>query len=676
MRHGLHVRGRRLRRRRQPLDAGVGHRLDAACADTQPPTAPRTSSPTSRTATSIALSWSASSDNVGVAGYGLYRGGSQVGTSSTHDGDLLRASPATRTTPSPSTPTTRQATARRRRPSWSRRPRARIRRRRRHPTGLAASNVTQTGLTLAWNASTDNVGVTGYDVYRNGTKMATTASTSSSQTGLACGTSYTFGVVARDAAGNSSTQAQITGSTAACALAPPPSGTTFYVDPNGSDSTGTGTLAKPWRSVKKACDTVTSGLISLAAGTYVESGTCALKSGVSLVGAGSASTTVRPASAAVPRLLLVQNTTGAQTISDLRLDGQSRTTGDYGIWVQNATGLTITRVDVTGFKGPNDFTGGGINVIGATDFVLSHSTLSNNASSQAGYCSGELGLGGLTRADIHHLTITAPQGYAVKMTSSFGVSRDVTIRDSRFDAQTSTCSMWNTLAVELWWDATNCVFRNNWLNRTLSLPEGGPAGAPAGASFRWRIHNNEFAISGGNEYAIEAGIDYTVVDHNFFNGVLYPLGHITRETSRITSRFTTTSSTTLSRRLLCGTTYGRSRMRVSTTIRSCCGSLPTVTGCSASGSFVRTRTTPVWTCTTTFSGHSPRSATRWASASVRRPSTTTSSTTSRPRERTRRQPTHNCRSRAGSRRRTFPPPAARRRAGGRSRTGCSRSGQQ
>ena len=38
------------------------------------------------------------------------------------------------------------------------------------PSGLAAANVTQTGLTLTWNASSDNVAVTGYDVYRNGTK--------------------------------------------------------------------------------------------------------------------------------------------------------------------------------------------------------------------------------------------------------------------------------------------------------------------------------------------------------------------------------------------------------------------------------------------------------------------------------------------------------------------------
>ena len=74
-------------------------------------------------------------------------------------------------------------------------------------------------MTLTWNASSDNVGVTGYDVYRNGTKMATVTSTTASQTGLACATSYTFGVVARDAAGNSSPQAQLSASTSAC---PPP----------------------------------------------------------------------------------------------------------------------------------------------------------------------------------------------------------------------------------------------------------------------------------------------------------------------------------------------------------------------------------------------------------------------------------------------------------------------
>ena len=127
------------------------------------------------------------------------------------------------------------------------------------PTGLAASNVTDTALTLTWTASSDNVGVTGYDVYRNGTKMATVTSTSSSQTGLACGTSYAFGVIARDAAGNSSPQAQLNASTSACSAPPPPPPSpsfvtyscahSWYVDGALASGSNNGTSwANAWRT--------------------------------------------------------------------------------------------------------------------------------------------------------------------------------------------------------------------------------------------------------------------------------------------------------------------------------------------------------------------------------------------------------------------------------------------
>ncbi len=52
------------------------------------------------------------------------------------------------------------------------------------PTSLATSNVTQTGATLTWAAAKDNVGVTGYDVSRNGTKVGTVTGLSSAQSGL------------------------------------------------------------------------------------------------------------------------------------------------------------------------------------------------------------------------------------------------------------------------------------------------------------------------------------------------------------------------------------------------------------------------------------------------------------------------------------------------------------
>ncbi|MDC8005724.1 choice-of-anchor J domain-containing protein, partial [Aureisphaera galaxeae] len=74
------------------------------------------------------------------------------------------------------------------------------------PTNLAASNIADTSLTLTWTASTDNVGVTGYEVFQNTSSIGTTANTTFSVTGLTAGTSYSFTVRAFDAAGNNSAQ--------------------------------------------------------------------------------------------------------------------------------------------------------------------------------------------------------------------------------------------------------------------------------------------------------------------------------------------------------------------------------------------------------------------------------------------------------------------------------------
>ncbi len=72
------------------------------------------------------------------------------------------------------------------------------------PTNLAASGTTQSSTNLAWTASTDNVGVTGYDVYQNSVYKATTSSANYTVTGLTASTAYSFYVIAKDAAGNSS----------------------------------------------------------------------------------------------------------------------------------------------------------------------------------------------------------------------------------------------------------------------------------------------------------------------------------------------------------------------------------------------------------------------------------------------------------------------------------------
>ncbi|TDD57989.1 alkaline phosphatase [Kribbella antibiotica] len=70
------------------------------------------------------------------------------------------------------------------------------------PTGLASSAVTANSVGLSWTASGDNVGVSGYDILRNGAVVATSTTTSYTDTGLTPDTSYSYSVQARDLAGN------------------------------------------------------------------------------------------------------------------------------------------------------------------------------------------------------------------------------------------------------------------------------------------------------------------------------------------------------------------------------------------------------------------------------------------------------------------------------------------
>jgi chitodextrinase len=72
------------------------------------------------------------------------------------------------------------------------------------PANLTVTGHTSGSVSLSWSASTDNVGVTGYQVLRAGTVVGSTSGTTFTVGGLAAATAYTFTVTARDAAGNTS----------------------------------------------------------------------------------------------------------------------------------------------------------------------------------------------------------------------------------------------------------------------------------------------------------------------------------------------------------------------------------------------------------------------------------------------------------------------------------------
>jgi chitodextrinase len=170
-------------------------------ADTTAPSAPVLSA-SGTTNTTTNLAWTAATDNVGVVGYEVYQGttlratvttltyavtGLTAGTS--YAFNVLAKDAAGNTTSSNVvnvTTTTPDTTA----PSV---------------VVLSASGTTSTSTNLAWTAATDNVGVTGYEVYQGATLRATVTTLTYAVTGLTASTAYTFSVKAKDAAGNAST---------------------------------------------------------------------------------------------------------------------------------------------------------------------------------------------------------------------------------------------------------------------------------------------------------------------------------------------------------------------------------------------------------------------------------------------------------------------------------------
>jgi putative pyrroloquinoline-quinone binding quinoprotein/VCBS repeat protein/fibronectin type III domain protein/FG-GAP repeat protein len=99
------------------------------------------------------------------------------------------------------------------------------------PTGLTVTGTTATSITVSWTGSNDNVGVTGYGHYLNGTLVDSAAGTTYTFTGLSCNTSYTTAVDATDAAGNRSGKASANATTDAC-----PTGGVDWLQFDGSGS--------------------------------------------------------------------------------------------------------------------------------------------------------------------------------------------------------------------------------------------------------------------------------------------------------------------------------------------------------------------------------------------------------------------------------------------------------
>jgi hypothetical protein len=106
------------------------------------------------------------------------------------------------------------------------------------PGSFTATSTSSSQINLSWNASSDNIGVSGYNIYRNNSFLASTTQLSYSDTGLTASTAYSYYSNAFDAANNlssSSTPAVATTSAASTATGTP---VIFFTDITSGPKTG------------------------------------------------------------------------------------------------------------------------------------------------------------------------------------------------------------------------------------------------------------------------------------------------------------------------------------------------------------------------------------------------------------------------------------------------------
>jgi chitodextrinase len=188
-----------------PLSCGGGDSGQDSGADTQVPSAPSGLVATPVSTSQIDLTWEAATDNVGVTGYAIERNGAPVATAATtsfSDTGLnpdstycyritARDAAGNESDPSSQTCGTTLSDGVDTQPPTV-------------PGGLTATPVSANQIDLGWSPSSDNVGVTNYNVFRDGAQVFSTAEVSGSDSGLAAQTLYCYEVSATDAAGNES----------------------------------------------------------------------------------------------------------------------------------------------------------------------------------------------------------------------------------------------------------------------------------------------------------------------------------------------------------------------------------------------------------------------------------------------------------------------------------------
>ncbi len=329
------------------------------------------------------------------------------------------------------------------------------------------------------------------------------------------------------------------------------SATSYRVELSGNDD-NSGLDGSPWRTLTKACNTVEADqghIIHVGEGTFTEKNILTLKSGVSLIGAGSGKTKIlvdhrfsltdavpnaNPHVHTFPEHFIIQMNGSNQLVKGFALDGQDKTChgGIFAPWTRD---VVFEDLHVTNFRYS------GLWVIEANETILRFSRFENNTYGNpkgAGEGGGDSGAVQYHRGrnlHIHdnHIEETGnlrPDmgGYAMKAQDrKYSVSESNVLEGLRVYNNTlivPTNGAWENgmapaISAEfLGMALKDCEIHHNTINNHISLAVSASFGSGI------RIHHNFFNLGWGRyAYGVEAMMDNVEIDHNHFFGGIYPI---------------------------------------------------------------------------------------------------------------------------------------------------------
>jgi len=318
-----------------------------------------------------------------------------------------------------------------------------------------------------------------------------------------------------------------------CALA-----TDFYISTSGSDVTGKGSKASPWRTLKFACTMVPDShghTIQLTSGTFVET-QITVPPGVSILGAGKDQTIIKadptfyfnPAEPGfgTDKFLLnlssSEPTNGNQSIKNFTVDGDGKKLHG-AIYVKNRSNVLIEGIKVQ----YTNFTG--IWLWDVEDSRVTDIQLKDCAWGSADWSSGAMDLANLKRVELDHITVDEGFGEGIKSLGANGEGNGklhyLKIHDNYISVTPN--GQWKTasgesapnIAFELWnIELLGCELYNNYIDNTISLVNDQPQFTNPKGIQTIRIYNNILDMqtrAKGSGYALEISLHDVEVDHNY-----------------------------------------------------------------------------------------------------------------------------------------------------------------